>query len=272
MRVAAVQSHHDSQPLGRDGRQRYPPNPAELIGSHRVRRTALPTSRSHCDIVVIDTPPVMAVADAAILAHQTSGVLFVVAADTTSRHAAQSALEQLERAKGRFLGAVLNRVDARQSDTYRYASYSRAYRAKAKAAQTCPALIPLHPGPVGPIESRRPCHTTLNSIVIRQPPRRLRWLLNCQPVTSGSGSTNAPFAAGSNPSGRSSDRSACSPATPSPVSPASTPRSRPGRWCRTADCGRCPTRSRCWRWSSACSRWRCVMVGAYRAAGRARSS
>jgi len=109
----------------------HPPNPAELVGSHRFGEL-LSFLEKQSDIVVIDTPPVMAVADAAILAHRTSGVLFVVAADTTSRHAAQSALEQLERAKGRFLGAVLNRVDD-EGEQYRYASYSRSYRSKAKA-------------------------------------------------------------------------------------------------------------------------------------------
>lgn len=109
----------------------HPANPAELVGSHRFG-DLLSFFEKHCDIVVIDTPPVMAVADAAILAHRTSGVLFVVAADTTSRHAAQSALEQLERANGRFIGAVLNRVD-RESEKYRYASYARSYRSKGKA-------------------------------------------------------------------------------------------------------------------------------------------
>lgn len=109
----------------------HPPNPAELVGSHRFGEL-LAFFEKQSDIVVIDTPPVMAVADAAILAHRTSGVLFVVAADTTSRHAAQSALEQLERANGRFLGAVLNRVD-HESDKYRYASYSRGYRSKTTA-------------------------------------------------------------------------------------------------------------------------------------------
>jgi capsular exopolysaccharide synthesis family protein len=109
----------------------HPPNPAELVGSHRFGEL-ISYFEKQSDIVVIDTPPVMAVADAAILAHRTSGVLFVVAADTTSRHAAQSALDQLERANGRFLGAVLNRVD-QEGDTYRYASYSRSYRAKSKS-------------------------------------------------------------------------------------------------------------------------------------------
>ena len=111
----------------------YPPNPAELVGSHRFAELLAFFERQN-DIVVIDTPPVMAVADAAILAHRTSGVLFVVAADTTNRHAAQSALEQLERANGRFLGAVLNRAEL-DRDRYRYASsYSRSGYSKSRSS------------------------------------------------------------------------------------------------------------------------------------------
>jgi polysaccharide biosynthesis transport protein len=105
-------------------------NSAELVGSNRFAET-LEFLEQHFDIVVIDTPPVMAVADAAILAHRTSGVLFVVAADTTSRHAAQTALEQLDRARARFLGAVLNRVDFDLAK-YRYAPYARREYLKAR--------------------------------------------------------------------------------------------------------------------------------------------
>jgi capsular exopolysaccharide synthesis family protein len=109
-----------------------PPNPAELIGSPRFT-AVLRQLEANADIVVIDTPPVMVVADASILAHQTSGVLFVVDADTTSRHAAQAALDQLERARAHFLGAVLNRVDARLRPYYR-ASYFRRAGAKQPAS------------------------------------------------------------------------------------------------------------------------------------------
>lgn len=108
-----------------------PPNPTELIGSP-LFTSLLRQLESRFDIVVIDTPPVMAVADAAIVAHQTSGVLFVVAADSTSRHAAQAALDQLERAHARFLGAVLNRAD-RQVRRYYSASYYQGTPAKQPA-------------------------------------------------------------------------------------------------------------------------------------------
>jgi capsular exopolysaccharide synthesis family protein len=111
-----------------------PPNPTELIGSP-LFTSLLRQLESRFDIVVIDTPPVMVVADASILAHQTSGVLFVVAADSTSRHAAQAALDQLERARGRFLGAVLNRMDGRMRRYY-HAEYFRGTPAKQPASVT----------------------------------------------------------------------------------------------------------------------------------------
>jgi capsular exopolysaccharide synthesis family protein len=100
-----------------------PPNPAELLGSKRFAEL-LGSLKAHFDVVVIDTPPVMAVTDAAIVAHRASGVLFVIAADQTSRHAAQQALDQLEQARGRFIGAVLNRVDL-ERHAYYYARYYR---------------------------------------------------------------------------------------------------------------------------------------------------
>jgi Mrp family chromosome partitioning ATPase len=66
----------------------------------------------------------MAVADASVIAHRTSGVLFVVSADATSRHAARQALEQLSQARAHLLGAVLNRVDL-EKNPYYYAKYYR---------------------------------------------------------------------------------------------------------------------------------------------------
>jgi capsular exopolysaccharide synthesis family protein len=100
-----------------------PPNPAELLGSKRFA-DLLASLREHFDLVVIDTPPVMAVTDAAVIGYRASGVLFVAAADATSRHAAQTALDQLEHARVRFIGAVLNRVDL-QGNAYYYSKYYR---------------------------------------------------------------------------------------------------------------------------------------------------
>jgi polysaccharide biosynthesis transport protein len=100
-----------------------PPNPAELLGSRQFA-SLVGSLGGHFDCVVIDTPPVLAVTDAAVVAHRATGVLFVIAADVTSRQAAQTALDQLQNARAKFLGAVLNRVDV-ERDSYYYARYYR---------------------------------------------------------------------------------------------------------------------------------------------------
>jgi capsular exopolysaccharide synthesis family protein len=100
-----------------------PPNPAELLGSKRFK-DFLGSLAQHFDWVLVDTPPVMAVTDSSVVAHLATGVLFVVGAEMTSRHAAQRAVEQLEQARGKFIGAVLNRVDL-QHNSYYYSQYYR---------------------------------------------------------------------------------------------------------------------------------------------------
>jgi Mrp family chromosome partitioning ATPase len=74
--------------------------------------------------VIVDTPPIMAVTDSSLAAHVATGVLFVVGSEMTSRQTAQRACEQLENAKAKFLGAVLNRVDLEHNSYY----YSQYYR------------------------------------------------------------------------------------------------------------------------------------------------
>jgi capsular exopolysaccharide synthesis family protein len=103
---------------------RTPPNPAELLGSNRFKEF-LTSLKGHFDTIIIDTPPVMVVADAMAVANMASGVVFVVGADMTSRHTARAALDQLERVHARLLGAVLNRVDL-DNNGYYYAQYYRA--------------------------------------------------------------------------------------------------------------------------------------------------
>jgi capsular exopolysaccharide synthesis family protein len=98
-----------------------PANPAELLSSRQFK-TLLKTLGTHFDWVIIDSPPIMAVTDASVIAHCAGGVLFVVAADRTSRPAATKALEQLDAATPNFLGAVLNEVDV-QRNAYFYAPY-----------------------------------------------------------------------------------------------------------------------------------------------------
>jgi polysaccharide biosynthesis transport protein len=105
------------------GAGRIPPNPAELIGSQRCREFVT-SLKQHFDWVILDTPPVMAVTDAVIAANYVSGVVFVVGAEMTSRHAARTAIDQLTNGRARFVGVVLNRV-ALERNAYYYSSYYR---------------------------------------------------------------------------------------------------------------------------------------------------
>jgi exopolysaccharide transport family protein len=100
-----------------------PPNPVELLGSKRFT-DLLDTLKRRFDWVVVDTPPVMAVTDAPVVAHSADGVVFVVGSEMTSRSVAQTAVEQLTAANARVLGAVLNRVDL-DHDGYYYSQYYR---------------------------------------------------------------------------------------------------------------------------------------------------
>jgi capsular exopolysaccharide synthesis family protein len=107
---------------------RNPPNPAELLGSQRFR-DFLVSLHEYFDWVIVDTPPVMAVTDACITANAASGVVFVVGAEMTSRHAARAAVAQLEQGRARFVGAVLNRVELERNSYYYSQYYRREYGA-----------------------------------------------------------------------------------------------------------------------------------------------
>jgi capsular exopolysaccharide synthesis family protein len=99
-----------------------PPNPAELLQSERMAEV-IKQLRESADLIIIDTPPVLAVADASILAQHADGTLFVVDADTASRAATTQARDQLENAGARVIGAVFNKYDPSQSGAYPYYYY-----------------------------------------------------------------------------------------------------------------------------------------------------
>ena len=104
-----------------------PPNPSELLSSPRMARL-LEDVRKNYDIVILDTPPVNMVIDAVVLAPLTDGVLFVVRANQSERGAVIHAVEQLEYAKAKILGFVLNGA-ALESTNYGYGKHRyRRYR------------------------------------------------------------------------------------------------------------------------------------------------
>lgn len=89
-----------------------PPNPSELLGSKRMEKI-IENFKTQADLVLFDSPPILAVSDAAILARKLDGVLLVVSAGQTKRDRAVKAKAMLEKANARVLGVVLNnaRVD-----------------------------------------------------------------------------------------------------------------------------------------------------------------
>lgn len=114
-----------------------PPNPAELLGSKRFEEY-LATLGEQFDWVVIDSPPVLAVSDASVLANIASGVVFVVGAEQTTRGAARAAIDQLHAAKARIIGAILNRASLDRNPYY-YGQYYRKEYVKYYAQSTKPA-------------------------------------------------------------------------------------------------------------------------------------
>ena len=83
-----------------------PPNPADLLGAGRMEQL-LATLADRADIVLLDAPPVVAAADAAILGAKADGVLLVIQAGRTRRDQSERARELLEQAKVRILGVAL---------------------------------------------------------------------------------------------------------------------------------------------------------------------
>ena len=106
-----------------------PPNPADLLSSHRLA-DAIAQLRAKFKFIVIDTPPVMAATDAVILSVQADGVLLVVRSGETPKEAFTRTRDLLVSVKCRLLGVVLNAVNSRAPDyyySYRYYPYSYGY-------------------------------------------------------------------------------------------------------------------------------------------------
>ncbi|WP_246823355.1 CpsD/CapB family tyrosine-protein kinase [Terribacillus saccharophilus] len=96
-----------------------PPNPSELLGSNAMKQLILKAQETY-DMVIFDTPPVLAVTDAQILANTCDGALIVVRSEQTEYDAIQKAKELLEPAHAKLLGIVLNDVAQKKSNTYYY--------------------------------------------------------------------------------------------------------------------------------------------------------
>jgi capsular exopolysaccharide synthesis family protein len=102
-----------------------PPNPAELLGSQKMKML-LAGGTNGADTIILDAPPVLPVTDATILAPSVDGVLLVVNMMKTPRDAARRARQQLEAVGARVLGVVINGMPERSRGYSYYYSYSYA--------------------------------------------------------------------------------------------------------------------------------------------------
>ncbi|MYL49363.1 polysaccharide biosynthesis tyrosine autokinase [Halobacillus litoralis] len=96
-----------------------PPNPSELLGSRKMKQFIEEAKQTY-DMIIFDTPPVLAVTDSQVLSNFVDGVLLVVRSKQTEKEAAVKAKETLEQAKANILGVVLNDQDLKSSNYYYY--------------------------------------------------------------------------------------------------------------------------------------------------------
>jgi non-specific protein-tyrosine kinase len=121
-----------------------PANPAELLASDRAHEV-LSSLEADDTLVLVDTPPLLLVTDAAVLARAVGGVLVVAAARMTRRKQLRQALERLRQTDARLLGTVLYRADSGETG-----KFGELPRRQARRAARRP-VVPPRPAPVGPV-------------------------------------------------------------------------------------------------------------------------
>jgi len=99
-----------------------PPNPSELLSSTKMR-DVITLLAKHFDMVILDSPPLLAVTDALVLTQSVDGIILVVDPKKTKRAAIRQAIEQIQRLNARLLGVVLNNIKIKRSSYY----YNREY-------------------------------------------------------------------------------------------------------------------------------------------------
>ncbi len=124
-----------------------PPNPAELLNSAHEIFARL---RHHFDVVLIDSPPVLPVTDAAILARHADVTLVLAAAGQTRRADLRRTVEKLNQVNATILGIVLNKVTRQTERNYGYSYSYKAYR-----TASTPVIEASHPNGSSKTQHRR---------------------------------------------------------------------------------------------------------------------
>ncbi|MGL5978666.1 MAG: CpsD/CapB family tyrosine-protein kinase [Erysipelotrichaceae bacterium] len=97
-------------------------NPAEVLSSERFK-SIIARLREEFDVIIIDTPPTLAVSDSVYVSHQCDGTLFVISSKETEKQHAKHALTQLKRNGVNILGAVCTKVEKERVGAYGYYYY-----------------------------------------------------------------------------------------------------------------------------------------------------
>ncbi|KIC69454.1 polysaccharide biosynthesis tyrosine autokinase [Pseudarthrobacter phenanthrenivorans] len=124
------------------GSGRIPPNPSELLGSRAMKNML--TTLAKDAVVLIDAPPLLPVTDAAVLSRVADGAIVVIRTGRTTQEQLDQSLGNLEKVKGRILGAVLNYVPTKGTDAY---SYYGTYTSAAAHPQAEPEPLGEWPEP-----------------------------------------------------------------------------------------------------------------------------
>lgn len=102
---------------------RIPPDPVKLLASQRMQQLVKEFEREF-DLIIYDSPPLIGLADASVLAPHTDGLIFVARINQTERNLLKLALDSLKLTQTPVLGLVVNGVSAQSADGYKYYSYS----------------------------------------------------------------------------------------------------------------------------------------------------
>ena len=112
---------------------RIPPNPAEFLGSERMK-ALVAWLREQADIVIFDSPPLLAVTDGAVLAQQVDALLFVACASQTRFPALEAAVRQIRALDAHIAGIIVNKVDVKGNHPYARYYYQTDYQPGGKRA------------------------------------------------------------------------------------------------------------------------------------------
>ena len=129
----AIQRVPGELPIGLVASGPRPPNPAELLASHRAVGVIEALDR-RCDLLLIDSPPVLPVTDALVIAGLVDGVLLVGNSGSTTKRGVRRAVELLRQVDAPLIGAILNGVRSKSEYAYVYGD-DRYYKQEKKAGQ-----------------------------------------------------------------------------------------------------------------------------------------